>query len=148
MTWDFQQCGMCDQQSLRSTCAYTQSDQSLCLSLEYSMRGKLHCKCRCFDSKHVRKHLLVTLWKHVLVFWQNTGVLILNTCVLTKHVYNVFFFENSNTRFGPCYTLKTQVVKLFHIITCMYFVFKRVLLHKHTRKAQRHSFSYTFPYTQ
>ena len=34
---DFQQCGMCDQQSLRSACAYAQSDQSLCLSLKYSM---------------------------------------------------------------------------------------------------------------
>ena len=33
----FQQSGMCDQQSLRSACAYAQSDQSLCLSLEYSM---------------------------------------------------------------------------------------------------------------
>ena len=29
-TWDFQQCGMNDQQSLRSACAYTQSDQSNC----------------------------------------------------------------------------------------------------------------------
>ena len=29
-TWDFQQCGLCDQQSLRSACAYAQSDQSLC----------------------------------------------------------------------------------------------------------------------
>ena len=28
---------MCDQQSLRSACAYAQSVQSLCLSLEYSM---------------------------------------------------------------------------------------------------------------
>ena len=28
--WDFQQCGMCDLQSLRSACAYAQSDQSLC----------------------------------------------------------------------------------------------------------------------
>ena len=27
---DFQQCGMCDQQSLRSACAYAQSDHSLC----------------------------------------------------------------------------------------------------------------------
>ena len=41
MTRDFQQCGMCDQQSLRPACAYTQSDQSLCLSLEYSMTVKL-----------------------------------------------------------------------------------------------------------
>ena len=36
-----QQCGMCDQQGLRSACAYAQSDQSLCLSLEYSMTVKL-----------------------------------------------------------------------------------------------------------
>ena len=32
---------MCDQQSLRSACAYTQSDQSLCLSHEYSLSVKL-----------------------------------------------------------------------------------------------------------
>ena len=32
---------MCEQQSLRSACAYAQSDQSLCLSLEYSMTVKL-----------------------------------------------------------------------------------------------------------
>ena len=39
--WDFQQCGMRDQQSLRSACEYAQPDQSLCLSLEYSMSVKL-----------------------------------------------------------------------------------------------------------
>ena len=32
---------MYDQQSLRSACAYAQSDQSLCLSLEYFMNTKL-----------------------------------------------------------------------------------------------------------
>ena len=32
---------MCDQQKLRSACAYAQSDQSLCLSLDYSMSVKL-----------------------------------------------------------------------------------------------------------
>ena len=32
---------MCDQQSLRSACAYAQSDQSLCSSLAYSMSAKL-----------------------------------------------------------------------------------------------------------
>ena len=32
---------MCEQQSLRSACAYAQSDQSLCLSLEYFMSFKL-----------------------------------------------------------------------------------------------------------
>ena len=40
-TWDFQQCGMCDQQSLRSACTYAQSDQSICLLLDYSMIVKL-----------------------------------------------------------------------------------------------------------
>ena len=39
--WDFQQFGMCDQQRLKPACAYVQSDQSLCLSLEYSMSVKL-----------------------------------------------------------------------------------------------------------
>ena len=37
----FPTCGMCDKQSLRSACAYAQSDQSLCYSLEYSMNVKL-----------------------------------------------------------------------------------------------------------
>ena len=32
---------MYDQQSLRPACAYAQSDQSLCSSLEYSMSAKL-----------------------------------------------------------------------------------------------------------
>ena len=35
---------MCDQQRLRPACAYAQSDQSLCLSLEYSMSVKLLTK--------------------------------------------------------------------------------------------------------
>ena len=39
-TWDFQQCGMGNQQMLRPACAYAQSDQSLCLSLDYSMNIK------------------------------------------------------------------------------------------------------------
>ena len=40
-TQDFQQCGMCDQQSLSSACAYTQSDQRIYKSLEHSMTVKL-----------------------------------------------------------------------------------------------------------
>ena len=36
VAWDFQQCGMCDQQSFRSACAYAQYDQSFCQPLEYS----------------------------------------------------------------------------------------------------------------
>ena len=37
---------MCDQQRLRPACTYAQTDQSLCLSLEYSMTVELlteHC---------------------------------------------------------------------------------------------------------
>ena len=41
ITWDFQQCGMCDWQSLRSACVYRQSDQSFCLSLEYLISVQL-----------------------------------------------------------------------------------------------------------
>ena len=37
----FQHCGMCVQQSIKSACAYAQSDQSLCFTLDYSMSGKL-----------------------------------------------------------------------------------------------------------
>ena len=37
----FQQCGMCEQQSLRSACAYGQSDQSLRKSLKFSVTVKL-----------------------------------------------------------------------------------------------------------
>ena len=43
---------MCNQQSLRSACPYAQSDQSLCLSLEYSLSVKLltehHLEFLCF----------------------------------------------------------------------------------------------------
>ena len=43
-TRDFQQCGMCHQQSLTWACEYAQSDQSLCQLLEYSMTVKLLTK--------------------------------------------------------------------------------------------------------
>ena len=38
---EFQQCGMCNQQSLKSACAYAQSDQNLSSSLEYYISVKL-----------------------------------------------------------------------------------------------------------
>ena len=41
MTQDFRQCGIIDQQKLRSACAYAQSDQSLFLFFEYSMTLRL-----------------------------------------------------------------------------------------------------------
>ena len=40
-TGDFQQCFMCSQQRLRSACAYVQSGQRLCYSLQYFMTLRL-----------------------------------------------------------------------------------------------------------
>ena len=60
--WDFQQFGMCDQQSLRPACAYAQSDQSLCLSLEYSMIVKL------LTERHLEFLSLKVLWTFKNIF--------------------------------------------------------------------------------
>ena len=63
---------MCDQQSLRSACAYAQSDQSLCESLEYSMSvklltehhlGFLSLKGGCRDSSESTLVKLAHCWK-------------------------------------------------------------------------------------
>ena len=79
---------MCDQQSLRSACAYAQSDQSLCLSLEYSISVKLLTEhyfeflslkggCRgSSESTHVK---MPHCWKsHVLAHFQVTYTIQLN----------------------------------------------------------------------
>ena len=41
VAWDFQQCGKCNQQRLRPACPYSQTNESLCWSLKYSMAVKL-----------------------------------------------------------------------------------------------------------
>ena len=51
--------GMCDQQRLRPACAYAQSDQSLCLSLEYSMTVKLMTEQFEVSKLKERQHRLV-----------------------------------------------------------------------------------------
>ena len=56
ITWDFQQCGMCDQQRLRSACAYAQSDKSLSKSLKYSMTVKL------LTEKQLKRRLHRLVW--------------------------------------------------------------------------------------
>ena len=68
--WDFQQCGKCDQQSLRSACAYAQSDQSLCLSLEYSMNVKL------LTVSNVKRRLHRLVW----VYTCQNATLLETTC--------------------------------------------------------------------
>ena len=64
--------GICDQQSLRSACAYTQSDQSLCKSLDYSMTVKLLTEHRseflslkggCIDSSESTLVKMPLCWK-------------------------------------------------------------------------------------
>ena len=85
-TWYFQQCGICDQKSLRSACAYAQTDQSLCKSLEYFMSVKLLTKHHlefsslkggCTGSPHLSKchivgnHMSRLIWQcnHCPVVW-------------------------------------------------------------------------------
>ena len=55
---------MCDQQRLRSACAYRQSDQSLCSSLEYSMTVKLLTED---NLEAVQAHLSLHLSKYHIV---------------------------------------------------------------------------------
>ena len=67
---------MCDQRRLRSACAYAQSDQSLCLSLEYSMIVKLltehhleflSLKGGCVDSSESTLAKMPHCWKSYVV---------------------------------------------------------------------------------
>ena len=72
------QCGKGDQQSLRSACANAQSDQSHCISLEYSMSVKLLTKhlleflslkrgCTCSSESTLVK--MPNCWKsHVMAY--------------------------------------------------------------------------------
>ena len=71
---------MCDQQIIRSACAYAQSDQSLCLSLEYFFSAKLltehhlellSLKGGCTGSSESTLVKISNCWKsHVLVVRQ------------------------------------------------------------------------------
>ena len=70
---------MCEQQSLRSACAYAQSDQSLCSLLEYSMIVKLltehnleylSLKGGCRDSSESTLVKMPHCWKsHVAAYY-------------------------------------------------------------------------------
>ena len=55
MTQEFQQCGKCDQQRLRPACAYAQSDQSLCKSLECSMNVQLLAEQTAFGVSNLKR---------------------------------------------------------------------------------------------
>ena len=70
---------MCDQQSLRSACAYTQPDQRLCYLFEYSMTVNLlteqHLEflslkggCKACTSLHLSKCHIVGNYMSLLIF--------------------------------------------------------------------------------
>ena len=111
---------MCDQQSLRSACAYAQSDQSLCLSLEYSMIVKLltehhleflSLKWGCRGSSDCTLVKMCNCWKshgaaqiickvHVFLTYFSihfsSGILVLVTfertlCVISPHKVKLIF---------------------------------------------------------
>ena len=80
---------VCDQQRLRSACAYAQSDQSLCKPLEYSMSVKLlvehdleflSLKGGCIGSSESTLVKIPLCWKsHVAAHfhWRNVGLKLL-----------------------------------------------------------------------
>ena len=70
-TWDFQQCGMCDQQSLRTACVYVQSDQSLnsCLNILWVLSYWLNEK---FGVSKLKRRLQRLVWVYTC---QNTTLL-------------------------------------------------------------------------
>ena len=101
---------MCDQQRLRPACAYAQTDQSLCLSLEYSMTVELlteHCleflslKGGCTGSSESTLVKMSNCWEsraaaHMI---QNSPLTRINTllrvCNQTKHP-TCYLFEAIN----------------------------------------------------
>ena len=71
---------MCDQQRLRPACAYTQSDQSLCKSLEYSMNVQL------LDEQHLEFLSL----KGGYTGWPESSLVKMPHCwksLVTAHIY-------------------------------------------------------------
>ena len=100
---------MCDQQSLRSACAYAQSDQNLCYSLEYSMSVKLltqhnlespNLKEGCTGSSESTLVKMPHCWKsHVMALFIfarpvrvrmqiiHQGVLFSHQCILQRAVW-------------------------------------------------------------
>ena len=99
VTWDFQQCGMCDQQRLRTACAYAQTDQSLCYSFRYSMTVKLltelHLEflslkgwCTCLSMSILVKmphcwesHVAAQMWNPLVSFVVDKGLIPCCDCV-------------------------------------------------------------------
>ena len=101
MTWDFQQCGMCDQQSLRPACAYAQSDRRLCLSPEYSMSVWLpterhleftSLKRECTGSSESTLVKMPHCWKSHVMAQFSCNIFISNAHVASFHIRKTSFY--------------------------------------------------------
>ena len=86
---------MCDKKSLRSACAYVQSDQSLCESLEYYMSVKLlpniirSLKGGCIDSFESTLFKIPHCWKtHVTAHMSLFGASRLQHCERGSYMSN------------------------------------------------------------
>ena len=106
---------MCDQQRLRPACAYTQSDQSLCSSLEYSMSVKLLTEHHLdFLSLKGRLHRLVSVY-----ICQNTNLLEI-TCRVS----------NNSVLLQSCSAiLISQSIKLYSLYSYIKHVKCEALVH-------------------
>ena len=117
----FQQCGTCDQQNLRSACTYAQSDQSLCLSLDYLMIVKLlaehhlvflSLKVGCTDSSESTLVKMPHCWKsHVAAHWLIYFVLQCsgNWChVYIRHIILYSLATAMRSKSGQCWEVKQQ----------------------------------------
>ena len=120
MAWDFQQCGMCKQLSLRSACAYVQSDQSLCSSLEYSMTVKLltehHYEFLSWKGA-AQACLSLHLWKCHIVGNHISGLKLLchDGCKLQRQVfYHCSLYDTQKEIWMHCYQIQCVPLHLYY----------------------------------
>ena len=79
---------MCDQQRLRPACAYAQSDQSLCKSLEYSMNVQLRAE----------HHLEFLSLKGDCIGWSESTLVKMPHCrksLVTAHILFIVYDSQS-----------------------------------------------------
>ena len=111
---------MCDQQSLRSACAYAQSDQSLCLSLEYSMTVRqltehhlelLNLKGGCTGSSESTKNVkLLEITCHgSIIYLLMKALVIWHVFSLNDHEHRESIWIIGNKMFGWA-TIKTHML--------------------------------------
>ena len=122
---------MCDQQSLRSACAYAQPDQSLCLSLEYSMivklltehiLGFLSLKGGCRGSSESTHVKMSHCWKsHALAQMSES-----DTSILVDNSID----SDLETYINKLHVLAVAVV--IHLFICYILVIWRRIDHTHT----------------